>query len=105
MPMVAQRSDYLAVLRKGGAGIGHGGVLSRLHLYPLAIPRILAPAVRVAAALPDRNFFGSFLENPLRAVEWDLTFQEVPLDVREPIRSGPFVRYNDMLALEFVDAM
>jgi hypothetical protein len=28
-----------------------------------------------------------------------------PLDVREPIRSGPFVRYNDMLALEFVDAM
>ena len=57
------------------------------------------------SALLDQNFFGSFLENPLRAVEWDLIFHEVPLDVREPIRSGPFVRYNDMLAPEFVDAM
>jgi hypothetical protein len=35
------------------------------------------------SALLDQNFFGSFLENPLRAVEWDLTFHEVPLDVRE----------------------
>jgi hypothetical protein len=57
------------------------------------------------SALLARFFFGSFLENPLRAVEWDLTFHEVPLDVREPVRSGPFVRYNDMLAIEFVDAM
>jgi hypothetical protein len=58
----------------------------------------------VVAALLDRNFFGSFLENPLRAIEWDLTFHEVPLDVREPIRSGPFVRYNDMPGADVVHA-
>ena len=70
-------------------------------------PRVdaLTPTRKRGSALLDRNFFGSFLENSLRAVEWDLTFHEVPLDVREPIFSGPFVCYNDMLALEFVDAM